>query len=147
MDTFEEEEEIDLDALKKEISGLEKELVEVRYEDEIIWLTQKHITTQFHKELRLICSQRTTIDRQKRGLMQKLLTGKVRVGMKKGKKTQKNTDRQGQTWTKGMTDTGPILEIICQQAAVMSAVIFVIVGRCLSVSCPDQGRVNQHERE
>lgn len=47
------------------------------------------------EELRLLHSQRTAIDQQKRGLMQKLLTGKVRVGDEEGKKTQTNNDRHG----------------------------------------------------
>ena len=32
------------------------------------------------EELRILCAKRTALDQQKRGLMQKLLTGKVRVG-------------------------------------------------------------------
>lgn len=42
------------------------------------------------EELRLLRAQRAAIDQQKRGLMQKLLTGKIRV---------ENTDRQGQAKT------------------------------------------------
>lgn len=43
-----------------------------------------------NEELRLLRAQRASIDQQKRGLMQKLLTGKIRV---------ENTDRQGQAKT------------------------------------------------
>ncbi len=48
------------------------------------------------EELRLLRTQRAAIDQQKRGLMQKLLTGKVRV---ENKDTKTNKDRQGQTRT------------------------------------------------
>ena len=46
------------------------------------------------KELRLLRAQRAAINQQKRGLMQKLLTGKVRVGDEEGKKTRTNNDKQ-----------------------------------------------------
>ena len=48
------------------------------------------------EELRLLRAQRAAIDQQKRGLMQKLLTGKVRV---RDKDTKTNTDRQRQART------------------------------------------------
>jgi len=46
-----------------------------------------------------------------------------------------------------MTDTGPILEMMYHQAALVSEVILVFAGRCLSVSCVERGRIKQHERE
>ncbi|MFZ2653791.1 MAG: restriction endonuclease subunit S [Victivallales bacterium] len=100
-----------------------------------------------NEELRLLRAQRTAIDQQKRGLMQKLLTGKV--GDEEGEEGHENTDKQRQTRTEGMTmtDTGPIREMICRQAAPVSAFIHVLVGRCLSVSCVERGRIKQHERE
>ena len=90
-----------------------------------------------------------------RGLKQRLLTGKVRVGGEEGKKENTdrqrygNTDRQAQTWTKGMTmtDTRPIREKSYHQEILVSAVILAFVGRCLSVSSPEKRRADQHERK
>ncbi len=48
------------------------------------------------EELRLLRAQRTALDQQKRGLMQRLLTGRVRVG-----RTGTDRDRQGRTGTEG----------------------------------------------